>query len=56
MAAVALFRDTNMAAVTSRENTLYVSILLNQWLALYPASSDRPLTDKPRIMIKVEDQ
>ena len=24
MAAVPLFRDTNMAAVTSRENTLYV--------------------------------
>ena len=28
MAAFPLFRDTNMAAVTSRENTLYVSGVL----------------------------
>ena len=28
MAAVLLFRDTNMAAVTSRENTLYMDVLI----------------------------
>ena len=36
MAAVPLFRDTNMAAVTSRENTLSIF----DWLNRSPPSSD----------------
>ena len=39
MAAVPLFRDTNMAAMASRENTLLLVFCENEVLWLFPCAS-----------------
>ena len=41
MAALCLFRDTYMAAVTSRENTLYKPTLLFKYEKFSPSQNER---------------